>query len=206
MTAIRSAASRAAAVYRATREPEFVDVPDQPYIMVDGRGDPALGQEYASAVRDLYSLAYGVKFAVRDALGMSVKVGPLESLWWSGDLRDFATGNRDAWRWTAMIRQPSDAPLDLVVGALGSTGAAKGIATDRCRCEILAEGRVAQVLHVGPYSTEGPTIRMLHEFIAAAGLTFDGRVHRHHEIYLSDPRRTAPDRLRTIIRQPVAPV
>jgi hypothetical protein len=191
-------------LYRARRTPQFVDVPDLPYLMVDGRGDPNGNDSYADAIRALFTVSYGVKFALKHAFGLSVKVAPLEGLWWSQDMRDFRTGDRSGWEWTAMIRQPSQASVELALDVADEAARKKGLPVARqLRHEALSEGRCAQILHIGPYSAEGPTIERLHAFIAEAGCSFDGRKQRHHEIYLGDPRRSAPERLRTIVRQPV---
>ena len=181
----------------ATARPELVDVPPSAYLMIDGRGDPNTSPEYAAAIQALYSVSYGVKFAVRAAGGPEFTVSRLEGLFWVPDMSLFSAEDKDAWYWTMMIMQPDTVTADMVERARAKAPA--GVA-ERLRLDRLVEGRVAQVLHVGPYAGEGPTIERLHAFIAEQGLRLSGR---HHEIYLSDPRRTAPERLRTVIRQPV---
>jgi hypothetical protein len=117
----------------------------------------------------------------------------------------FDTGDKSVWDWTMMIRQPDAVTEDLLREMIMQVQQKKGLpAVAQVRLERFTEGRAAQILHVGPYSAEGPTITRLHAFIEEQGHGFDGRVQKHHEIYLGDPRRAAPERLRTIIRQPVA--
>jgi len=192
------------ALYSASgRTVEFVDVPSMNFLMVDGKGDPATARAYQQAVEALYSVAYTVKFAVKkSAAGIDYVVPPLQGLWWADDMRDFVTGNRDNWRWTMMIMQPEWVTAATVAAGIETAGRKKDLpALPLLRFDSYAEGRAAQVLHIGPYAEEGPTIRRLHDRIAEQGLELRGR---HHEIYLSDPRRTDPARLKTIIRQPVA--
>ncbi len=192
---------RFAGLLRATATPRLVDVPELSFLLVDGRGDPNTAPAYREAVETLYPLAYALKFAVTKAGGPAHKVGPLEGLWWAPDMRVFEVSDRAAWEWTMMIRQPSTVTADLVQRVTAEVGAKKQLpALALVRFGALTEGRAAQVLHVGPYPAEGPTIARLHAFVAEQGLHLAGK---HHEIYLGDPRRAAPERLRTIIRQPV---
>jgi hypothetical protein len=180
----------------------LVEVPPMAYLMVDGRGDPNASPEYGHAVEALYGVSYTVKFALKRASDpVDFKVMPLEGLWWSEDMTDFVTGRRESWNWTMMIAQPAVVTEALVEGAIGEAGRKKDLpALGRLRFEGLDEGTCAQVMHLGPYADEGPTVEKLHAFIAETGHERRGK---HHEIYLGDPRRTAPARLRTIIRQPV---
>lgn len=189
-------------LYTATARPALVDVPALTYLMIDGHGDPNTAPEYAEAVQVLYAVAYAAKFAVRGAGGPDLAVMPLEGLWWAPDMSVFGTGDKGAWDWTMMIMQP-DPVTPEVIGQARAAASSKAPAAALARLRVagLAEGRAAQVLHVGPYAAEGPTIERLHAFIAEQGLRRSGR---HHEIYLGDPRRTAPERLRTVIRQPVS--
>jgi hypothetical protein len=176
-------------------EPELLEVPERTVLMTDGRGDPNGSEPFQAAVAALFSVSYGLRFRLKQELGADRKVGPLEGLWWTED-GDFALPDRSAWRWTALIEQAEEAtPAHVEAMARG-----KGVEIP-LRLERFREGRVAQVLHIGPFADEPPTIARLHGFIAEHGLRPTGR---HHEIYLSDLRRTAPERLRTILRQPVA--
>jgi len=193
-------------LYSAPREPVLVDVPDLGFAMVDGRGDPNAAAEYAAAVQALYSVSYAAKFLVKKATpALDYVVMPLEGLWWADDPSAFTHADKSAWFWTMMIAQP-DAVTDEVFEAARSKAErtaredAVSAAVLHTRLERFTEGWAAQILHVGPYSAEGPTIARLHHFVAEQGCALAGK---HHEIYLGDPRRTAPERLRTIVRQPV---
>jgi hypothetical protein len=189
-------------LYRATTKPQLVQVPALRFLCLDGHGDPNTSQAYAAAVQALYSVSYAAKFAVKKAGGPAFKVSPLEGLWWAADMSTFLTGDKSEWDWTMMIRQPDAVTGDLVARLADEVAATKSMPVAKeLRLISFEEGAAAQVLHIGPYDTEGPTIARLHEFIQAHGFTLDGR---HHEIYLGDPRRSAPERLRTIIRQPYA--
>ena len=180
--------------------PELVEVPAARFLMVDGHGDPNTSSAFAQTVQTLYSGAYAVKFALKKAGGPDERVAPLEGLWWGGEAVDFAASSKDEWDWTMMIRIPDAATDELVTGALASAAAKKpDLAFDRVRVELFAEGLVAQVMYIGPYAEEGPAIAGLHAFIAEHGYR---RAGKHHEIYLGDPRRADPARLKTVLRQP----
>jgi hypothetical protein len=189
-------------LYRAKREPALVDVPELGFLMVDGHGDPNTATEYTQAVEALYTVSYSLKFAIKRARdGFDYGVMPLEGLWWVPDMSKFTSSKKSDWDWTAMIMQPDQVTQDLLEDALANATAKKSLpAAAKLRLERFREGPAAQVMHIGPYDAEGPTIKRLHELIAESGRTRRGK---HHEIYLSDPRRCAPEKLRTIIRQPV---
>lgn len=189
-------------VWRAPDTPELVVVPPIRYLMVDGAGDPSTAAAYVEAVQTLYAVSYGVRALVKASGGAVWTVMPLEGLWWAEDLSTFTSGRRDDWLWTMLVAQHDGVTAELVDEARDAAArAGKAPAAGRLRLEVLDEGEVVQVLHHGPYSTEGPTIERLHAFAADAGLSLRDR---HHEVYLSDPRRVAPERMRTILRQPVA--
>jgi len=188
-------------LYRATSTPTLIDVPTMTFLMLDGRGDPNTSADYAAAVQALYTLSYSVKFAVKRTLGVQVKVAPLEGFWWAEDMSAFLRADKSAWQWTAAIRQPTELTPELLDDVAAEVARKKDVpAAAAVRLELFTEGLSAQILHVGPYSAEEPTITRLHAFITEQGYTLGGR---HHEIYLGDPRRAAPEKLRTIIRQPV---
>lgn len=175
----------------------IVDVPPLSYLMIDGHGDPNTSTAYADAVQTLYRASYSVRAVALSELGRPHTVGPLEGLWWAPDMSVFHTGAKQEWNWTMMIVQPDDVTAAMVDSAL--VGA--DIAPSAVRFDCLDEGRCVQILHVGSYDDEGPNIDRMHtEFLPANGLEPTGH---HHEIYLSDPRRVAPAKLRTILRQPV---
>lgn len=190
-------------LYRpSVKEPTLVDVPEMSFLMVDGQGDPNTSPEYAQALNALFAVSYGVKFMVKSG-GVDFKVMPLEGLWWSDRMSDFTQGWREGWKWTMMIAQPPVVTAGLVGEAIAESARKKDLpALDRLALERFDEDLCSQIMHVGPYSAEGPTIERLHTFIVEQGCTLSGK---HHEIYLGDPRRTAPERLKTVVRQPVAP-
>jgi hypothetical protein len=177
-----------------------VDAPQLRFVKIDGEGDPNTSPAYRQAIEWLYPVSYALKFAAK-GMGRDYVVPPLEGLWWAEDPADFVARRKDRWRWTMMIMAPDFiAPL-LFEAAVEKTKRKLGDAPSSLRLESLAEGRSLQTLHVGSYDEEGPALACLHnEIMPRTGLTFAGP---HHEIYLSDPRKTAPPRLRTILRQPV---
>jgi hypothetical protein len=188
--------------YPRPTEPELVDVPPMQFLMVDGRGDPNTSLEYRQAIEALYGAAYGLKFLLKKK-GHDFKVAPLEGLWWATDMKSFEVHRKADWRWTAMIVLPDEVtPEDFasVRDELASKKPSPAVA--KLRLARFDEGPAAQIMHIGPYSAEGPTIARLHAFIRERGYTFDGTKQKHHEIYLGDPRRAAPDKLKTVIRQP----
>ncbi|MGZ8689016.1 MAG: GyrI-like domain-containing protein [Aeromicrobium sp.] len=189
-------------LYSAGPEPVLVEVPELAYLVFDGHGDPNTSAEYAAAVQALYQVAYTAKFAIKRAEGgIDYGVMPLEGLWWVPDMSTFTTADKSAWDWTMMIMQPDQVTPDLLEQARVKAAAKNPLeAISRVRLERFGEGTAAQVMHTGPYATEGPTIQRLHAFIDEQGYE---RTGKHHEIYLSDPRRAAPEKLKTIVRQPV---
>jgi hypothetical protein len=190
-------------LYQPPADPGLVRVPPFTFVMIDGTGDPATSPGYQAAIRAVYAVSYPVVITLKRAGRPELKVRPLEGLWWADDLSAFnpASEDRASWRWTMMIRQPEDVPPDVYAAAFAKM-AAKTSADVACRVRVerFDEGLCAQLMHRGPYAVEGPSIVRLHGFIAARGLRPRGC---HHEIYLSDPRRAAPDKMRTVLRQPV---
>lgn len=189
-------------LYAPGKTPAMVDVPELAFLMIDGAGDPNTAQDYKDAVEALYAVSYGLKFAIkRRPEGFDYGVMPLEGLWWVDDMSTFSVDDKASWQWTAMIMQPDEVTIELFEDAVDKAVARKPLpAASKLRLERFHEGCAAQVLHTGPYRDEGPTIERLHAFIADQGHVPAGK---HHEIYLSDVRRTAPGRLKTVIRQPV---
>ena len=178
-----------------------VEVPPLRFLMIDGQGDPNTSPQYAAAVEALFSVSYKTKFMVKKGeQGIDYAVMPLEGLWWADDLSAFAGNDRSKWRWTMMIMQPDFVDKAVIHAAIAEVKRAKGLtAVDALRLESFTEGRCAQILHVGPFSEEGPTIQRVHEFIEARAAL----AGKHHEIYLSDIRRGDPSRWKTVIRQPM---
>jgi hypothetical protein len=182
-------------------QPSLVEVPERPFLMIDGEGTPGLAPEYLAAVEALYPLAYGMRAAIKRETGDGYTVLPLEGLWWADDMTAYRANRKDEWQWTLMIGLPAIASPEMAAKVLPEVTRKKGLAVgDRVRFELFDEGRCAQVMHIGPYSAEAPTIDLLHQFIADQGLQRRGL---HHEIYLGDPRKADPAKLKTIIRQPV---
>jgi hypothetical protein len=195
--------------YRAKRgEFRIVEVPPLQYLMIDGAGDPNTSPAYRDAVSALFPVAYALKFASRSELDIDTVVMPLEGLWHAPDMESFTTRrDKSAWMWTSMIMVGDHITASVFAHAVESVAqkAAKKKepipALDAMRLETLEEGTCVQTLHVGPFDDEGPVLDDLHHrFIPENGLQMRGR---HHEIYLSDLRRTDPAKLRTILRQPV---
>lgn len=178
-----------------------VDVPRLAFLMIDGEGDPNTSPDYAQAVEALFSVSYTAKFALKKGpSAVDYAVMPLEGLWWAEDLSAFVNNDRSRWKWTMMIMQPPVVSGEAVKAAIDQVRRKKGLqAIDELRFETFAEGNCAQVLHVGPFTEEGPTIERLHAFIASRA----GLAGKHHEIYLTDVRRADPKKWKTIIRQPM---
>ena len=189
------------------RHPAIVEVPELSFLMTDGRGDPSTSEGYQQALEALYGIAYTLKFTLKkSAPERDFKVAALEGLWWAdAEAPSLAElqADRDAWNWTMMIAVPDAVTAAELTAAVGAAARRRPLpAAGSVRLERVAEGLAAQIMHVGPYSAEAPTIDRLHAFVAAEGYELRGR---HHEIYLGDPRRTAPERLKTVIRHPVSP-
>jgi hypothetical protein len=178
----------------------IIEVPRLNFLKVDGKGDPNSAAAYKSAVQWLYSVSYGLKFGSK-AAGRDYGVAPLEGLWWAEDMTSFASGDKSNWLWTAMIMQPDWIDAAAYEAAVAKARGKLGEQPTSLRLEPFEEGLSVQTMHIGPYAAEGPTIARLHqEFLPANGLVESGH---HHEIYISDPGRTAPEKLKTVIRQPV---
>jgi hypothetical protein len=187
--------------FPSSKEVSTVRIPRMNYAMVDGTGYPSTSTGYQEAIEALYGLSYTAKFTLKLARIADYKVGPLESLWSTGTGNGFVVGaSPDSWKWTAMIMQPRPVTRTRFHDALTSLREKKQLpAVSKLRFDCLEEGTVAQILHVGPYSEERVTVERIRAFIAERG----GKpVGKHHEIYLSDPRRTVPARLKTVLRQP----
>jgi hypothetical protein len=187
--------------YIARRSPAVAEVPELAFLMIDGHGDPNTSGEYRDAVSALFSVSYAARFALKRAGVIDFGVMPLEGLWWASDMAAFSVDDKSAWDWTMLIMQPDEVTAGVLADAKVRAAAKVPVtALERLRLERYAEGLAAQILHVGPYSAEGPTTASLHAFIAEQGRELVGK---HHEIYLGDPRRSAPEKLKTIIRQPM---
>lgn len=213
MTTITTGADVRTLFKAARGKVAVLDVPELLFAAVDGHGAPG-DEAFSQAIGALYATAYGVRFALKDK-GIDEKVSALEALWWTADpAADFAAavargGFSDAaktdWSWRALIRLPWAADRDVIAAVKAAAikrhpESAAGL--DTVTVAAWREGLSVQTLHVGPYADELPTVQLIHDFIAEHGYRAVGH---HHEIYLGDPRRSAPDKLRTILRQPVEP-
>jgi hypothetical protein len=186
----------------SAKEVVQISVPTMNYLMADGEGDPATTKEFREIVDVLFSLSYVLKFmAKKGALEIDYSVMPLEGLWWSDDMSAFSTGDKSKWKWTMMIMQPKFITEVMVEEAIAEVKVNKNpAALSKVRFEPLSEGSAAQVMHIGPFTEEGLNVERIHRFIDNCGYK---RVGKHHEIYLSDIRKTAPKNWKTVIRQPV---
>ncbi len=182
------------------KEFSIIDVPEMNFLMIDGQGNPNTSERYTEAVEVIYSLAYAIKFQLKP-LGLEYSVPPLEGLWWLEDMTQFSLATKDFWQWTMMIMQPPFVTKAQVDEAVDTVARKKKPAhLSEVRFEPYREGLSVQIFYLGAYVDEGPTIARMHEFAHQKGYSLAGK---HHEIYLNDPRRTAPDKLKTIIRQPI---
>ena len=181
---------------------EVVDVPPMSFLMIDGHGDPNTAQEYKDAVEALYAVAYRLKFMSKNDLGRDYVVPPMEGLWWVEHMEEFSAGDKSAWDWTMMVMQPQWITREMFEEAVGQVEKKKNPpALPKLRLESYREGLAVQIMHIGPYDAEAPTIARMHAFIAENGYEAAGK---HHEIYLGDPRKVAPEKLKTVLRQPVS--
>lgn len=182
------------------KEFSIVDVPKMRFLMINCEGAPD-SKAFTDSVAWLYSVTFPVKFIAKKKYGRDFVAPPFEALMWADDMNDFAKGNKDNWKWRLMIAFPDWVTEETFEEAVLKAEKKLGARPDSLRMEYFEEGKSVQIMHIGPYSEEGPTIAKLHnEFLPANGLVAHGA---HHEIYLNDPRRVAPEKLRTVIRQPV---
>ena len=190
----------------SAKEVSIVDVPEMSFLMIEGEGDPNTSQEYQDSIEALFSVSFKVKFISEKENSQDYVVMPLEGLWWVENMEDFNILDKSGWKWTAMVRQPDFISEDIIKKAIEEVQKKKNLpALSRIRFQNMHEGLSAQIMHIGPYAEEGPTIKKLHNFIEEKGYEFDGSIpgEKHHEIYISDMRRTKPEKLKTIIRQPM---
>ncbi|MCW1969922.1 MAG: GyrI-like domain-containing protein [Anaerolineae bacterium] len=185
-----------------TKQVVRVDVPSMNFIMIDGSGNPNTSDEYKAAIEALYSVSYTLKFMLKKGeAALDYGVMPLEGLWWADDMSAFISGDKSQWLWTMMIMQHDFVSHEMFERARTEAKKKKGTpALDLLRFEAFAEGKAAQLMHIGPFSAEGPNIQRVHDFISASGAQLRGK---HHEIYLSDIRKADPAKWKTVIRQPM---
>jgi hypothetical protein len=186
----------------SAKEPVMVTVPAFNYLMLDGKGNPNGNPQYQAVVEALYQFSYGLKFAIKKAGGVDYKVMPLEGLWWAADMAQFSMERKDEWLWTMLILQPDPVTTEWVEKIRGQLLAKKEASplVSQVGFETYHEGACVQIMHLGPYADEGPNIARMHAYAHEMGYRLRSK---HHEIYLSDPRRAAPEKMRTVLRQPV---
>jgi len=186
----------------SVKEVEIVEVPQMNFLMIDGDGGPN-HPTFQNAIEVLFPLSYTLKFMIKkNDIGIDYGVLPLEGLWWADEMSSFIKDKKDDWKWTLMIMQPELITNEMVVEAVNQVRVKKNpTSLPLVRFESINEGKVAQIMHIGPFSEEGPTVQKLHSFIKDSGKKIIGK---HHEVYLSDIRRAAPEKWKTIIRQPMS--
>jgi hypothetical protein len=186
----------------SAKNPEVVDVPQMNFLMINGEGDPNISERFKSSVEALFGLSYTLKFMIKKSkMQIDYGVMPLEGLWWADDMTAFRMNKKELWKWTVMIMQPECVTKALFIEAQEHLKKKKNnLLLAEVKFESFLEGTSAQIMHIGPFSEEGPTIEKLHKYIEANGNKIFGK---HHEIYLSDIRRSAPEKWKTIIRQPM---
>lgn len=180
----------------------IVNVPSMNFFMIDGFGDPNTSTDFQTAIEALFSLSYTLKFMLKKTQGIDYGVMPLEGIWWCPNMEQFDIEYKENWLWTLMIMQPDFITNELYKEATNKVFREKKlVALEKLRFERYDEGLSTQILHIGPFSEERPTVDKLHLYISTNGYTLNGK---HHEIYLSDIRRSDPKNWKTIIRQPIA--
>ena len=184
----------------SAKEVSIVEVPDMNFLMVDGEGSPA-SLQYIASLEAIYPVAYALKFIVKKAQGVDYGVMPLEGLWWMDDMTQFSVERKNEWKWRSMIMQPKYVTEADFKAAIEQVNKKKApAALDKVRFECFHEGKAAQIMHIGPFSTEAANIQKIHAAIKASGHELSGK---HHEIYLNNPAKTAPEKLKTVLRQPM---
>ncbi len=188
----------------SAKQAELIEVPAMNYLAIDGEGNPNTSQQFQDAVQALYGISYTVKFAIKKRPdGVDYGVMPLEGLWWTENMAQFSVQDKQSWLWRLLIMQPdfvTEADVNDAILHLKRKGKGSPALEQVCLVSF-KEGLSAQIMHIGPYEAEEPTVKQLHAYIAEQGYQLSGK---HHEIYLGDPQRSAPDKLKTIIRQPVS--
>ena len=188
-------------LYRPPRKPEIVEVPVFQFLMIDGVGTTE-SQDFSKAIEALFGTSYRAKFLCKKQQERDYVVMPLEGLWWADDMDAFIAGDKENWKWTLMIQQPDFVTPEIVQIAKEELLKKKNLSqAEQLRLETFQEGLSAQMMHIGPFSEEGPNIEKIHALIEEKGGVFDGHLQKHHEIYLSDFRKVAPEKMKTVLRQ-----
>lgn len=188
--------------YNPKTIPEIIEIPTMQYLMMDGKG-AIEDKEFQESIEALFSVSYKAKFNSKKNLNFDYAVMPLEGLWWSDDMNDFVSSNKDKWKWTLMIMQPEEITAKIIESSIEEVAKKKNSeALSRIKLEKFSEGKSIQMMHVGPFSEEHKNIIKMHKMIEENKGWFDGKIHKHHEIYLSDFRKVDPKKMKTILRQP----
>jgi hypothetical protein len=183
------------------KTPEIIEVPEFKFLMIDGKGID--NEEFQFSIQALFGVSYKVKFMIKKEKSIDYVVMPLEGLWWADSMNDFLNGNKETWKWTLMIMQPDFVKEEIIHKAIKEVKNKKSIASlDNLRFEKYEEGISGQIMHVGPFSEEHQNIVRIHKLIEESGGKFNGKIQKHHEIYLNDFRKTTPEKLKTVLRQP----
>ena len=187
--------------YPSAEDVSVVELPAMKFLMIDGQGDPNTSEEYQNAMETIFPVSYKTKFISKKEKSQDYVVMPLEGLWWADNMEKFSIGDKSSWKWTVMIRQPDFVGKLLIDKAISELVKKKDLPSlSELRFGTFEEGSAVQIMHIGPYGeAEGPAVHKLHKFIENEGYKLRGK---HHEIYISDMRRTKPEKLKTVIRQP----
>lgn len=187
--------------YTPPKKPIIVEVPEFNYLKIDGQGDPNVSPLFQEAIGLLYPLSYALRFAIKKERGLAYTVMPLEGLWWADDMGSFTGKNKDQWKWTLMIMQPDFITKQMVAEARAEVIHKKKLEkVHEVRFEPYQAGTCVTMLHIGSYDDETENIAWMHRFAQEQGYLLDGL---HQEIYLSDFRKVAPEKLKTVLRQPI---
>ena len=182
--------------------PEIIEVPTMQFLMIDGKGTIG-SQEFQDSIETLFGISYKAKFNAKKSINFDYTVMPLEGLWWADDMNDFINSNKDKWKWTLMIMQPEEITVEIIQNAIEEVAKKKKLELlNRIKLKKYSEGTSVQMMHIGPFSEEHSNIIKVHKLIEENNGKFDGKIQKHHEIYLSDFRKVDPKKMRTILRQP----
>ena len=181
--------------------PQIVEIPSMQYLMIDGSG-AIEGKEFKTAIETLFSISFKAKFISKETLKFDYAVMPLEGLWWADDMNDFISNKKENWKWTLMIMQPDIITNEIINSAIQVIRKKKLELSDNVKLQPYTEGKSVQMMHIGPFSEEHANIMKMHKLIEENEGKFDGKINKHHEIYLSDFRKVDPMKMKTILRQP----
>jgi hypothetical protein len=186
----------------SSKEPVMLDIPQFQYLTIEGQGTTK-SESFQEAIKALFSVSYKTKFIIKKEKSVDYGVMPLEGLWWADDMNDFINDNRSEWKWILMIMQPGFVEADTIQSVIELLSKKEGYGSlKKLKLQSFTEGHAAQIMHIGPFSEEHENIMKLHRLIEMNHFKFDGKMQKHHEIYLSDFRKVAPEKMKTILRQP----